>query len=225
MCNPSPKTRTWLKIILFYRFVKLVNIYPEGVKWKVVKDVHCPPLLIDTDLVSLQKHRPLSYSKKLRKLALSPRSLTESSAEKELSRPDVHCDGLCGLMLITSSENYEKGGCETWSALPFLRSHCLYFFRESQFGVIAVYRWMFHEYRKQNQNIAASSNNRGSCFKGTRVCFYGLGQPWFIADSETHRKWTTGSQKHTHTRSTVFLIIIYLESLENSTTLIWGHLP
>ncbi len=26
-------------------------------------------------------------------------------------------------------------------------------------------------------NIAASSNNRGSCFNGTRVCFYGVVQP------------------------------------------------
>ncbi len=48
---------------------------PVGVKWKVVEDVHCPPLLIDTGLMSigpltkklLQKHRPVSYSKKRRK--------------------------------------------------------------------------------------------------------------------------------------------------------------
>ncbi len=74
---------------------------------------------------------------------------------------------------------------------------------------------------------AASSIKRGSCFEGIRVCFYGLGQPWFIADSETHQKWTTGSQKHTqtHVQRVFFLIIIDLESLENSTTLIWGHLP
>ncbi len=26
-------------------------------------------------------------------------------------------------------------------------------------------------------NIAASSNHRGSCFEGIRVCFYGVGQP------------------------------------------------
>ncbi len=39
-----------------------------GVKWKVVKNVHCPPLLIDTGLMSigpltkklLQKHHPVS---------------------------------------------------------------------------------------------------------------------------------------------------------------------
>ncbi len=45
---------------------------PVGVKWKVVKNVHCPPLLIDTGLMSigpltkklLQKHCPVSYSKK-----------------------------------------------------------------------------------------------------------------------------------------------------------------
>ncbi len=69
-----------------------------GVKWKVVKNVHCPSLLIDTSLMSigpltkklLQKHRPVSYSKKRRKRALSPRSLTESSAESELSRLDAH---------------------------------------------------------------------------------------------------------------------------------------
>ncbi len=109
---------------------------PVGVKWKVVKNVHCPLLLINTGLMSigpltkklLQKHRPVSYSKRRRKLALSPRSLTDSSAESELSRLDAHCDGLCGLVLITSSENYEKGGCETWSALRFWRSHCLDFF-------------------------------------------------------------------------------------------------
>ncbi len=51
---------------------------------------------------------------------------------------------------------------------------------------------------------AASSIKRASCFEGIRVCFYGLGQPWFIADSETHRKWTTGSQKHTHTHVQLF---------------------
>ncbi len=73
---------------------------------------------------------------------------------------------------------------------------------------------------------AASSIKRGSCFEGIRVCFYGVGQPWFMADSETHRKWTTGSQKHTHTHMfNCLLIIIDLESLENSTALIRGHLP
>ncbi len=73
---------------------------------------------------------------------------------------------------------------------------------------------------------AASSIKRGSCFEGIRVCFYGLGQPWFIADSETHRKWTTGWQKHTHKHTfNCLLIIIDLESLENCTALIWGHLP
>ncbi len=51
---------------------------------------------------------------------------------------------------------------------------------------------------------AASSIKRGSCFEGIRVCFYGLGQPWFIADSETHQKWTTGSQKHTQTHVQLF---------------------
>ncbi len=63
-------------------------------------------------------------------------------------------------------------------------------------------------------NIAASSNNRGSCFKGNRVCFYGLGQPWFIADSETHRKWTTGSQKHTHMFNCFFDNYLSRESRE-----------
>ncbi len=132
---------------------------PVGVKCKVVKNVYCPLLLIDTGLMSigpltkklLQKHRAVSYSKKQRKSALSLCSLTESSAESELSRLDAHWDGLCGLVLITSSENFEKEGCETWSALPFWRSHCLDFFEASRFGVIAVYRWMCHEYQKQNQ--------------------------------------------------------------------------
>ncbi len=51
------------------------SFLPVGVKWKVVKNVHCPPLLIDTGLMSigpltktlLQKHRPVSYSKKTKK--------------------------------------------------------------------------------------------------------------------------------------------------------------
>ncbi len=51
---------------------------------------------------------------------------------------------------------------------------------------------------------AASSIKRGSCFEGIRVWFYGVGQHWFIADSETLRKWTTGSQKHTHTHIQLF---------------------
>ncbi len=71
---------------------------PVGVKWKVVRNVHCPSLLIDTGLMSigpltkklLQKHRPVSYSKKRTKRALSPRSFTESSAECELSWLDAH---------------------------------------------------------------------------------------------------------------------------------------
>jgi len=99
------------------------------------ENVHCPLLLINTGLMSigpltkklLQKDRPVSYSKKRRNIALSPRSLTESSAERELSRLDAHCDGLCGLVLITS-------------ALPFWRSHCSDFVWASRFGVIAVYR-------------------------------------------------------------------------------------
>ncbi len=70
----------------------------------------------------------MSYSKKRRKLALSPRSLTESSAESELSRLDAHCDGLCGLVLITSNENYEKEGCETWSSFALLAVTMFLFF-------------------------------------------------------------------------------------------------
>ncbi len=138
---------------------------PVGLKWKVVKNVHCPPLLIDTGLMSigpltkklLQKHRPVSYSKKRRKRPLSPRSLTESSAESELSRLDAHWDGLCRVVLITSSENYGKEGCETWSALPFWRSHCLDLFWASRFGVIVIYRWMCHEYRKLNPSLSLCS--------------------------------------------------------------------
>ncbi len=139
-----------------YIFDMQFTFLPVGVKWKVVKNVHCPPLLIDTGLMSigpltkklLQKHRLVSC---IRKRALSPRSLTESSAESELSRLDAHWHGLCGLLLITSSENYGKEGCETWSALPFWRSHCLDFFWPSRFGVIAVYHWTRQEYRKQHQ--------------------------------------------------------------------------
>ncbi len=94
---------------------------PVGVKWKVVKNVHCPLLLINTGLMSigpltkklLQKHRPVSYSKKTKRTYTFPTSLTESSAESELSLLDAHCDSLCGPVLITSNENYEKEGCET----------------------------------------------------------------------------------------------------------------
>ncbi len=71
-------------------YKKKVNHLPVGVKWKAMKNVHCPPLLIDTGLMSigpltkklLQKHRPVSYNKNRRKRALSPRSLTESSARE-----------------------------------------------------------------------------------------------------------------------------------------------
>ncbi len=109
---------------------------PLGLNWKVVKNVHCSLLLINTGLMSigpltkklLQKHRPVSDSKKRRKRALSPRPLTESSAESEFSQLDTHWDGLCGLVLIRLSENYEKEDCETWSTLSFWWSHCLDFF-------------------------------------------------------------------------------------------------
>ncbi len=46
---------------------------------------------------------------------------------------------------------------------------------------------------------AASSIKRGSCFEGIRVCFYGVGQPWFIADSETPKMDNRLTETHTHT--------------------------
>ncbi len=79
------------------------------------------------------------------------KSSTRSGNTGELSRLNADLEGLCRLVLITLSGNYEKEGCETWSALPFWRSHCLDFWGASRFGVIAVYRWMCNEYRKQNQ--------------------------------------------------------------------------
>ncbi len=95
-------------------FLHAIPFSTSRYKMEGCENVHCPLLLINTGLMSigpltkkLQKHRPVSYSKKRRKRALSPRSLTESSAESELSRLDAHWDGLCGLVLITSSENYE----------------------------------------------------------------------------------------------------------------------
>ncbi len=56
------------------------SFLPVGVKWKVVKNVHCPPLLIDSGLMSigpltkklLQKHRQVSYSKKTNKTCTFP---------------------------------------------------------------------------------------------------------------------------------------------------------
>ncbi len=84
-----------------------------GVKWKVVKNVHCLPLLIDTGLMSigpltkklLQKHHPVSYSKK----RVLPAWCT-------LRR------------LVHASAYYMSENCETWPALTFSRSHCLDFF-------------------------------------------------------------------------------------------------
>ncbi len=132
----SCKRRLWSVSYLYsdnyMRYPKVFLIFhmqfpflPEGVKWKVVKNIHCPPLLIDTGLMSigpltkklLQKHRPVSYSKKQRKLALSPRSLAESSAQSELSRLDAHWDRLCGLVL-----NYIKGKLwkiRLWNMISF----------------------------------------------------------------------------------------------------------
>ncbi len=60
------KVITLRKLIFDMQFPFL----PVGVKWKVVKNVHCPPLLMVTDIMSigpftknlLQKHRPVSYS-------------------------------------------------------------------------------------------------------------------------------------------------------------------
>ncbi len=44
---------------------------------------------------------------------------------------------------------------------PFDDHTVLEFFWESRFGVIVVYRWMCHEYRKQNQlNLAEEADNR-----------------------------------------------------------------
>ncbi len=119
---------------LIFIFRQITCCYPKK-KVIFLHAIHCPLLLINTSLMSidpltkelLQKHRPVSYRKKRIKRALSPRSLTESSAENKLSRLDAHWDGLCGLVLITSNENWKNKGCETWSALPFWRSHCLDF--------------------------------------------------------------------------------------------------
>ncbi len=114
-CYPKKKVNFWHACL------------PVGVKWKVVRNVHCPSLLIDTGLMSigpltkklLQKRRPVSYSKKRTKRALSPRSLTESSAVCELSWLDAHWDCLCGLMLITSSKNCEKKAVKHDQLCPF----------------------------------------------------------------------------------------------------------
>ncbi len=38
---------------------------PVGVKWKVVKNVHCPPLLIDTGLMSIGPIWIIIFSKLL----------------------------------------------------------------------------------------------------------------------------------------------------------------
>ncbi len=95
-CYPKKKVNFWHAIPFFL---------PVGVKWKVVKNVHCPPLLIDTGLMSighltkklLQKHRPWATAKNEEKLHI-PKVPTESSAESELSRLDSH---LRRLVLIT----------------------------------------------------------------------------------------------------------------------------
>ncbi len=67
----------------------------------------------------------------------------------------------------------------------------------------------------QEPLIKAASSISGLLAWGIRVCFYGLGQPWFIADSETHRKWTT-AHRNTHTTHVqLFIDNIDLESLES----------
>ncbi len=43
------KVITYRKLIFDMQFPFL----PVGLKWKVVKNVHCPPLLIDTGLMSI----------------------------------------------------------------------------------------------------------------------------------------------------------------------------
>ncbi len=70
-----------------YIFDMQFPFLPVGLKWKVVKNVHCPLLLINTGLMSigpltkklLQKHRLVSYSKNEENVHFP---LTESSAEK-----------------------------------------------------------------------------------------------------------------------------------------------
>ncbi len=74
---------------------------PVDLKWKVVKNVHCPPLLINTGLMSigpltkklLQKHHPVSYSKKLRKRALSPRKAPQRVSSPGLIHIETACAG------------------------------------------------------------------------------------------------------------------------------------
>ncbi len=119
-----------------YIFDMQFHFLPVGVKWNVVKNVHCPLLLINTGLMSidpltkklLQKHHPVSCSKNEENMHFPHGPLLK--APQRASSPGLmHIETACaGLVLITSSENDEKEGCETWSALPFWRSHCLDFF-------------------------------------------------------------------------------------------------
>ncbi len=135
---------------------------PVGVKWNVVKNVHCPLLLINTGLMSidpltkklLQKHHPVSCSKNEENMHFPHGPLLKAP---ELSRLDAHWDGLCGLVLITSSENDEKEDCETWSALPFWRSHCLDFLGQVDLELLPFIAECVTNIEKLNQPPSLSS--------------------------------------------------------------------
>ncbi len=75
---------------------------PVGVKWKVVKGVRCPTLLIDTGLMSigpltkklLQKHRPVSYSKKRRNVHF-PHGPLLKAPQRASSPGSMHIEMAC----------------------------------------------------------------------------------------------------------------------------------
>ncbi len=100
---------------------------PVGVKWKVVKNVHCPFLLINTGLMSigpltkklLQKHRPVSYSKKRRELALSPRPLLKApqrASSPSLMHIATACTGQC---LLHRTKTMKKNAVKHDQLCPF----------------------------------------------------------------------------------------------------------
>ncbi len=81
---------------------------PVGVKKEVVKNVHCPPLLIVTGLMSigpltkklLQKHHPLSYSKNEENLHFPHGPLLEAplrASSPGLMHIATACAGQCSL--------------------------------------------------------------------------------------------------------------------------------
>ncbi len=127
------------------------SFLPVGVKWKVVKNVHCPLLLINTGLMSRG-----ALTKKLLKneenMHFPHGPLLKAPQRASL----MHA--WCKLrQLVRASAYYIERKLwkrRLWNMISFaLLAVTLFrfFLGPSQFGVIAVYPWMCQQYQKLNQ--------------------------------------------------------------------------